>query len=310
MDKKDIIKKFYERGVLPSPEDLSGEAPNRTLTPGKKSPADPDKEGVSVNLRKHESAKKLSAQDFIDYYNSKYEKIKNMLLKKMDVVSITNAKTGPSPCGIIGIVKNMTQAGFIFEDTTGELEIIRSGIRELEKINIDDVFGLKGFVRENRFFPKEVVWPDIPLNHRIGRIKGMNIILSNRKSPELVISESRTKNAIQIRNNPEWIDITKGRDKVTILAFKSDNITKDDALFCLRKRSLPEPNPIKTTKKPYLIEEIPDILWLIQDDEWLETHKGITIISCGSKSLAKLDMETRAVEFEKIQIPKPIPSAP
>ncbi len=299
MDRKEIVKRFYEKGVLPSPEDLSGEAPSRTLNPGKITRAAPDKEGVSVSLREHRKEKRLSPQDFIDYYNNKYEKIKNMLLKKMDVVSITNAKTDPSPCGIIGIVKKMTQAGFIFEDPTGELEVIKSGIGELEKINPDDVFGLKGFVRETRFFPKETVWPDIPLNHRIGRIKGMNLILSKNR---LIISQGQAKpdREIRIPGSPEWIIITKGRERVTVLAFKTTNTTRDDALFCLKKRSLPEPNPIKTTENPYLIEEIPDIFWLIQDEEWLETHKGITIISCSSQSLAKLDLGTRVVEFEKI----------
>ena len=297
MNKKDMVKTLYEKGILPSPKELESLSAEPHAIP-----LESRGSRLSVTPRKHERRKKLSPQDFIDYYNSKYEKIKAMLLKKIDAVSITNAKTDPSPCGIIGIVKNLTQAGFIFEDPTGELEVMKSSIRELEKISLDNVFGLRGFVRENRFFPKEIVWPGIPLNHRIGRIRGINIMLS--KNPKeaacsLAISEGKTKNNLQIGETPEWIDITRGQDRVTFLAFKT-KATKGEALFYLKRRCLPEPNPIKTTENPYLIEEIPDIVWLIQDDEWTENYRGITIISCGSQSLAKLDLGARTVEFGKI----------
>lgn len=309
MDKTEIVKKFYESGILVSPKelrDLSEEEINRILETGKKESA--DKKNLSISLPPDERKRRVSAQDFIDYYNSKYEKIKGMLLKRMDVVSITNAGADPSPCGIIGIVKEMTQAGFILEDTTGEIEVIKSGISELEKINPDDVFGLKGFVRENKFFPKEIVWPDIPFNRRIGRIEGMSVVLSKKikegmeRDCDFVISEDqpKSKNGIKINKNPEWINIAKNQDTIAILAFKTNNATKDDALFYLKKRSLPEPNPIKSMESSYIIEEIPDIFWLIQECEWAENHKGITIVSSGSQSFARVNLETRAVEFGKI----------
>ncbi len=293
MNKKETIKNLYERGILPSPrefEEALGQGAGDSET---------KEDGISVKLKKHDKKKRLSAQDFTEYYNNKYEKIKEILLRRMDVVSITNAKTDSSPCGIIGIVKGMTQAGFILEDPTGEIEVIKSDISELEKINPDDVFGIRGFVREGKFFPKEMVWPDIPLSHRIGRMQGTDIILSDNNHPRLIISDGKTRREVQIDETPEWIIISRGQDRVVLVAFKASNTSRDDAILYLKKRSLPEPGPIKPTNPLCLIEEIPDILWLIQGDEWTETHKGITVISCGGGSLARVNLEKRTVEFGK-----------
>lgn len=311
MDKKEIVRKLYEKGVLPSArelETLSEEKLMQLLGEEGERMEVLKGSGLSVRVRRHTRSRKISPQDFIDYYNSKYDKIRQVLLKKMDVISITNAKTDPSPCGIIGIVKGMTPAGFLFEDPTGEIEVVRSGIRELDGISLDDVFGLKGFVRENRFFPKEIAWPGIPINHRTGRIAGVSITLSGAGSPELTISENRKSGStIQIRETPEWICISRGHDQVTILAFRTTKTTGEEAISYLERRCLPEPNPIKTTDNPYIMEEIPDILWLIQKGNWTETHRGVRIISCGNS--AGIDLSTWEAGFEKPQ-PAATPSAP
>jgi hypothetical protein len=306
MDRKDIVKKFYEKGILLSPKELQGISEENPAHPENSPVARADSRGVVITPAPRSKRKKLSAQDFTEYYNKKYELVRDMLLKRMDVVSMTNAKTDPSPCGIIGIVKDITQRGFMFEDPTGELEVVKSGIAELDQVNPDDVFGLKGFVREGRFFPKEIVWPEIPLNHRIGRIRGAVAMLSGRENSILVTADRpKTKKTIKITNPPEWITITRGEEGIAVLVLKTSNTKKEDALLFLKKRSLPETNPMKTPPL-YLIEGIPDIIWLIQDQEWTETHRGITIISSGRKSLVGIDLETRKTESR----PHATPSGP
>lgn len=307
MDKRDAIKRLYSRGIMLSPkelENLSEEGLEKLLRPGDdKKEAFSDSRGLSVKLKKHTKKKKLSPQDFIDHYNNKYEKLRTLILKKMDAVSITNAKTGPSPCGIIGIVRGITQVGFIFEDQTGEIEVVRSGIAELEKIEPDDVLGLKGLSREGKFFPREVIWPGMPPNHKTGRINNMNVTLSGNDPPALTLGGKN----IRIAESPEWIYISRSQDTVIILAFRASNTTREDAVSYLKKRSLPEPSPPASPNPACLIEEIPDILWLIQDQEWTETHQGVTIISCSSH--AKLNLETKKAEFSRAQR-TPMPSAP
>lgn len=302
MDKMEMVKRFYERGVLPSAKELEA-------VPGGCAGPLPGNAGLSVTAAPCGKSKKLSPQDIINYYNSKYEKIKGMLLKKTDAISITNAKAGPGPCSIIGIVKGMTQLGFMFEDPTGEIEVVKSGMGGLEMAKPDDVFGLSGLVRENRFFPKEIAWPGIPLNHHIGRIAGASMALSG--SPlEIRVSDGSTAKSIKIGETPEWITISRGQDRFLVLAFMAGSTTREEAAHYLERRSLPEPSPIRTTEPSCLIGEIPDILWLIQEGNWSENYKGITIISCGPNSSTGVDLGTREVIFEKAQHLDAVPSVP
>ena len=50
---------------------------------------------------------------------------------------------------------------------------------------------------------------------------------------------------------------------------------------------------------PFLLNPIPDILWLVQKESWAENYKGVSIIS--GTAPVKINLETRNVEFVKEQ---------
>ena len=86
----------------------------------------------------------MEPKDFSDYYNSRYEHLKEILLKKTKAVSINNAKKSFNDVSVIGMVKELTDSGFVLEDPTGEIEV-----QSKSDVSEDDVIAATGFVRNN-----------------------------------------------------------------------------------------------------------------------------------------------------------------
>lgn len=312
MDKKKIVKRFLEHRILLSPKMLEEINENNIkdfLNRAKETEKEKKPEtGIKVRLREVSRKQRMSTKDFIDYYNNRYNRIRNILVKKMSAVSVSNAKKSFSDVSIIGMVKEVTVAGLVFEDPTGEIEIV---LKDKEGINPDDVIGIKGFVRENRLFAREVIFPDVPLTRPIGSIDA-SILLTIRitekvkeamKETDLVctldVERVTSGKAIKPDSNPGWITLSKNGKELNLLVYRPENKTTiRQAIDYLRKRHLsPSKNRITGPEDPFLIEPIPDIFWLLSDEKGKETYKGVTIISCGPDSAAKINLRTREVVF-------------
>ncbi|UCD06996.1 MAG: hypothetical protein JSW41_04145 [Candidatus Aenigmatarchaeota archaeon] len=308
MNKKDIIKRFLKQGTLLSPgmlDKINEKNIDRFL---KKRPEEPKTHTkIDVNIRGITKKQKLSTKDFVDYYNNKYNGIRNILMNKMKAVSVGNTKKSFSDVSVIGMVRELKSSGLVLEDPTGEIEVVLNNKKE---INPDDVIGVKGFVRENKLFAKEVVFPDTPLTHPIGSLDAKIIITTNitEKTKELVKeidlvlalnAEKTQSNIIKTNSNPGWITLSKNGDKVNLLVYKPENKTTiEQAVRFLIKRHLsPLKNRITGPEDPFLIEPIPDIFWLVSDEKGKKTYKGVTIISCGPNSAARIDLKTKEIEF-------------
>jgi len=305
MSKKELVRKALEHGLLLTPEmlekiDAAGlEAIlARAEQSGPVLDVQEKKSQITVKIKKTKTKEELTPKDFVQFYNAKYAGIRDMLLRKTQAVSINKLKGTPSDATLIGIVREHTQKGFVVEDPTGEIEIVSNRRPEL-----DDVLGIRGRAREGRFFPKEYIYPDIPLNHRPLRVPGVCIVLSSLPRPEakadLVFApDSTDKSTIALGVNPAWINISKSGQKITLLAYAPfQETTPKDATVWLKKRYLPHrKTDITGPENPFLIKNVPEILWVISTEPGIELYKGVTVVSCGRGS-CRIGLSDMKVEF-------------
>jgi DNA polymerase II small subunit/DNA polymerase delta subunit B len=308
--KEKIMRQFLKEGILISPETLEKITETNLehmLEKGKKSKSfvfsfQEEKPEPVIEVRKLQKRLKLQPQDFAKYYNTRFEGLRDILLKKMeDVVSVANAKKSGSAIATIGMVREQTQRGFIIEDTTGNAEVISKN----EDVGIDDVIGVKGAVKEEKLFAEEIIWPDISMSHKHNR-PDFILTLSEKAehidgdfliTPEAVHGFDKKKTPLP---NPGWITISKDSLIVTVLVYKPDKkATQKEVLTWLRKRHLyPDKNQIRGTDDPFLIDTIPDVLWIVSDERWTDNYKTVIIVSSDGKVPAEVNLATGEVVFQ------------
>jgi DNA polymerase II small subunit/DNA polymerase delta subunit B len=308
MDKKEIIRNLLKEKILLPPdlldkineenykEILSSLKEREIIVEGE------GKEELKIKTNDFLKGRKISVNDIVELYLKKYEMLKEILLKKIEAVSINKAKNTFSKVSIIGRVKDLTGRGFLLEDVTGEIEVVTKG----DDISVGDVIGVSGFFKENLFFPEDIIFPDIPLINTQNQIEDLNIILTTKtkeaQDTDTVIvhpNEIRIKNEV-VKNvsNPGWVTISKGERTMKILIYKANKeVRESQALTFLRKRILPED---QISVQNNVIEEIPNILWTYNNKaNWTRNYKGVVLISSNEKSYVKYNTTTNIVEFVK-----------
>lgn len=111
-------------------------------------------------------------EDFVSFYNDRYETIKKLLLRRRDLQSAVSISrlddmSERDEASIVGIVRDKyrtSKGKFIvyLEDPTGEFKAL---VEEDEGANIvqDEVIGVSGSLGDDIIFADSVVWPDLPL---------------------------------------------------------------------------------------------------------------------------------------------------
>ena len=311
--KQQIIRQFLEEGILVSPDALekideknadsaleqAKSAGTIVFSPGE---GEASAEETNVSVRKLQRRQKFTPQDFAAYYNSRFEGLRAILEKKLgDVLSVANARRSAGQVSAIGMVREATPRGFIMEDTTGWAEVITKS----EDVAPDDVIGVRGAVKEERIFAEELIWPDVPLSRSNNR-PGMKILLTDKDghkaeedtivvTPEAVHGFDKKKSSLP---NPGWITINKDPLAVTILVYRPDKpVTAKEAFAWLRKRHIcPDRSQIRGTDDPFLIEPIPDVLWIVQAEKWKESYKGVIVVSTDGREATEVDLATGEVK--------------
>ncbi len=310
--KQQILKQFLEQGILLSPEALekiSDKDAEQVLEKAKSSGTvvySPEEEKVSppettVEIRKIQKKQKLSTQDIARYYNSRFEGLREILLKKTgNIISVSNAKRSGGDITTIGMVREHTQRGFMIEDTTGQAEVISKA----EDVLPDDVIAVKGSAREEKIFAEEIVWPDISMSHMHPDM-AVNIVLIDKDghmadegaiviTPEAVFGIDKKKTALP---NPGWITVSKGPRIVTILVYAPEKpVSSKEAFAWLKKRHLlPSKLHIRGAEDPFLIEPIPSLIWIVSSEKWKENYKGVIVVSCSGNPPTEVSLATGEV---------------
>lgn len=189
------------------------------------------KSNIKITFSYDEESKKRSIQDFIGFYNSRFEIIKNMLKNRRELQSISSinrikAKRDRESVSLIGMVMSKQtyksgNLGLTIEDSTGSITVlINKSKRELyniaKDIVLDDIIGVSGTSGNNIVFANNILLPDIPLNKEL------------KKSPEegymIVLSDFHigSNNFLEEEFNRflDWIQGNVGNEKQKELASK------------------------------------------------------------------------------------------
>ena len=259
------------------------------------------KSDIEITIQEPKTKTKLIPKDFIEFYNKKYEGRKEMLLKKMQAVSINNTKKAFSEVSIIGMIKEKIPQGFIIEDPTGEIVVVSNEPGLVE----DDVVGVSGVVREEKIIYPKIIYPDISLNRKICSID-TEIILTTGFSDKLQADYVFTHDIKQKANKklfvikPKQCKITMKKKEDTIIILKADfpkEIDPEEATQWLKKRHLPHSRKINFNEDDLIIKDIPDILWIISKSKWTKIHKGVIMISMTEKDAARINLRNKEIQF-------------
>ncbi|RKY00901.1 MAG: hypothetical protein DRP54_04655 [Spirochaetes bacterium] len=265
-----------------------------------------EKNKIQVSVKKlGKKQERLRPEDFVSYYRSRYEKIKNILLEKIDAVSINKLKTTPYNIATIGMVREATRNGFILEDPTGEVSVISR-----KSVMPNDVIAVRGFYREGKLIESEIIYPDIPLKLHNTTFQNTKIIfmyedLRERinKTPTLTFIVEKIKNSEKNTfsglTSPSWIELKTKENKITVLFFEPEkNLGYEDIKLILKKRHLyPESVHITGPEDEFVLTSVPDIFWIIGENYWKEVYKGVTVISTPKHGFAVIDLETWNINF-------------
>ncbi len=130
----------------------------------------------------NEPPSKKCVEDFVNYFNKRYEAIRGLLMARPDLINLTSinkvlAKKDKDTTSIIGIVveKTLTKAKNILlkmEDPTGQISVVvnktkQEMFEQAKNIVEDEIIGINGFNDEKVIFCNKIIWPDIPLNKEL-----------------------------------------------------------------------------------------------------------------------------------------------
>lgn len=323
--REEMVKKALEAGIMLTPglldsldenrlEEMIAEARKKSksvLTEREK----PLKSRLVIKARRIVPSPRMDTGDFAKYYNNKYNGIRKLLLKKMDAMSINKVRESYDDVSIIGMIREPVPGGFILEDPTGEIEVMSEN-----PYDMDDVIGVRGAAREGKFIAKEIIFPDVPLNNQPGKLHNISILLTTSLTGNLrkhvqstnftlipdpgteTLDEKEKKQVITNFTNPTRVSISSAGTEINILVYRPEkDMDQKQAVDYLRKRHLsPQRNRILGQDDHFLIDPVPDILWLITPKKYLENYKGVTVISCESAQAAVVNLETREVRFEHV----------
>ena len=110
----------------------------------------------------------ITTGDIVRFYNSKYEKMQNIILARLqkDFISINKLGSYSDEVFVIGIVRSIRDAEgkkhAELEDPTGSVTaIFEAG--EGHDIELDDVVAVQGVSGRASLFAKKALYPDVPL---------------------------------------------------------------------------------------------------------------------------------------------------
>ncbi len=197
MERNEIVATFFKRGHLLTDDAirlLEEKGPEYALNKNLPLVVDASDMSLPYKIIKNITSRKteLSSDDFIRYYNSKYEKMKNIITSRINknFVSLNKIGSALDEVHVIGIVKEIKENDgkkiVELEDLTTSVPVIFDDVGELE---LDDVIAVQAIAGGRVLFGKKIIYPDIPLRKpTLGNGKGCFI-------SDLCLAESSTQDA-------------------------------------------------------------------------------------------------------------------
>lgn len=169
-DKKSIVTAFLEKGKVLTPGALEhiyskGEMAidsSGFLISLENAPAI-DSIRVIKNLLS--KPPEIRTEDFIKFYSSKYDKMKNIILRRLqkNFISINRLDASRNEVFVLGIVKDIKEKDgkkhVELEDLTSSATVLFDEIN----VELDEVIAVKAISAGKILYGKEVLYPDIPI---------------------------------------------------------------------------------------------------------------------------------------------------
>jgi hypothetical protein len=222
----------------------------------------------------------LKPAEYVTYFNNRYLGLKAIIDKKMQSVAINKLAFGNS--SIVGMVREHTDIGFVAEDPTGCIEIVSK-----EKPEPGVVIGINGYVKDGKFLANQIIWPDVPLTHIPNYLPGYKLIVKGRNM-------QIENKSIDILSNPTWIKISTDHHLINILAYATDN--PQPKLWLKQRHLNPALENINSTEDVWLLDPLPDLIWIITNVQFKDCYRGICIFSPGQAE-AVINLSDFSINF-------------
>ncbi len=179
--KEEIVQKFLVGGKLLTPgalellakEEAMNVESNENLVITEHDIASPKKSGTEKSNRfrvvKNLAGKKqeVTTDDFARFYRSRFEKIKNIIIDKMQkpFTSLNKLSNYRDEVYVVGIIRDIKEKDgkkiVELEDAKAAVYIIFD--KETLDAELDDVVAVQAISSRNLLFGKQIIYPDVPL---------------------------------------------------------------------------------------------------------------------------------------------------
>mgnify|MGYP001606399717 CR=1 FL=1 len=129
--------------------------------------------GIRVLKNLIHKPKETTTEDFLQFYTSKYEKLRKIIMERLpkDYVSLNKLDSSRNEVYVIGIVKDIkdTDKKIIeLEDPTTTMSVIfDKNEKNIEDIELDDVIAVKATAAGKVIYGKQILFPDTPLRQPV-----------------------------------------------------------------------------------------------------------------------------------------------
>ncbi len=170
---EDIVTRLFKKGKLVTPEALDyieskkieevllGDIAETIITKAVIEKAS----GTRILKNLIEKKTELTAEDFTNFYNIKLEKIREIILQRIqkNFVSINKLDTTRQEVYVVGIVKDIKDKEKTIvelEDVTGTVQVI---LEKADDIELDDVIAVRATSGGKVLFGHQIIYPEIPI---------------------------------------------------------------------------------------------------------------------------------------------------
>lgn len=159
-------------------------------------------------------------EDFIAYFNSRFEKLSAILKRRIKPIPISAlSKFSGEQVEVVGIVNNVReiQNGAIIEleDKTGSINVVATDKLKDQALELlgDEVIGVIGVVRGKNLIADRIIFPDVPIRERVKKEFGV-VFISDTHFGSKEFLEKEWDMFVK------WLNCELGEGKVVELAEK------------------------------------------------------------------------------------------
>lgn len=285
-DKMNIVKRFLENNILLTPEvykKIKNLEENKIdeLTQNKKlflekndiKKKSEDKESKTLRILNEtkEKKNKFKIPDLVDHYNKRFNILKEILKKRIkdkNLISINKLSSYGLEGTLIGMIREIRDNSVFIEDNTSSIEVITD-----EKLVEDEVIGVKGKMKKEKFLAEEIYYPGLSFKRNINKL--------DREIEAFFISNLNFKN----KKIKAIRDVIENRKIKYIFGFTKE-ITKGFEKFenFLKRKNL---QGIIIPKKKEKSSSSSNHILFSSDPTWSEISDKITILQHYGNGLEK-----------------------